>query len=83
MSDHRAIQLKQLANLVIDAFLTRDQQFKPEFTPGTAGIMYWERPEGDKDHPLLRTDVWYRKSDYEQEATETNGEEETGTHSKK
>jgi len=63
--DQRAIQLQQLANIVIDAYLNRDQQFAPKFDPGITAIMYASRPEGPDDHPDLRTDIWYERSDYE------------------
>jgi hypothetical protein len=62
--EERAIQLQQLANIVIDAYLDRDKQFTPDFG-NYIGIMYLSRPVGDKDHPDLRTNVWYERSDYE------------------
>ena len=66
MSDDRAIQLQQLANIVINAYLNRRNLFKPEFGK-SAGIMYFERPKGDKDHPDLQLGYMYRKADYESE----------------
>jgi hypothetical protein len=64
VADEKAIQLRQLANIVIDAYLNREEQFIPDFD-GSPGIMYLCRPEGDKDHPALRTNIWYKQSDYE------------------
>jgi hypothetical protein len=63
MTDQRAIQLQQLANIVIDAYLNRGRQFKPEFGE-YIGVMHVSRPKGDQDHPDLRTSVWYERSDY-------------------
>jgi hypothetical protein len=63
--DQRSIQLKQLANIVIDAYLNRSGQFTPEFKPGTRARLCGSRPKGDKDHPDLRTGIWYEQSDYE------------------
>lgn len=63
--DQKTIALRQLANAVIDAYLTRDQQFKPEFKSGVRAVLYLERPHEDRDHPGLRTDVWYDRADYE------------------
>jgi len=74
MSDQRAIQLQQLANIVIDAYLDRDQQFTPNFETGTEAVVYLTRPESGQDHPKLRTNVWYERSDYE--STVTPREEE-------
>jgi len=62
--DQRAVQLRQLANIVIDAYMNRDKQFVPDFGDGI-GIMYLTRPEGDQDHPDLRTNILYERSDYE------------------
>jgi hypothetical protein len=63
--DQRTIALQQLANIVIDAYFNRDKQFVPDFEPGTTGVMYLSRPEDGKDHPDLRTDIWYDRSDYQ------------------
>lgn len=63
--DHRTSTLQQLANIVIDAYLSRDQQFVPTFESGTQAVLYLVRPEGAKDHPELRTGVWYDRRDYE------------------
>jgi hypothetical protein len=64
--DQRAIQLKQLANIVIDAYLNRDKQFIPSFGEYN-GIMYLTRPEGDKDHSKLELNFFYDRADYEPE----------------
>jgi hypothetical protein len=64
-TDPQSIALKQLANLVIDAYMNRDKQFVPVFREGTKGIMYLSRPDGTQDHPELRTNVMYERSDYE------------------
>jgi hypothetical protein len=81
MNDQRAIQLQQLANIVIDAYLDRDQQFTPNFETGTEAVVYLTRPESSQDHPKLRTNVWYEQSDYE--STVTSGEEKAQRSSKK
>ena len=72
--EERAIQLRHLANIVIDAYLNRGKQFTPEFGDSEA-MMYLVRPDGDEDHPELRMNVWYERSDYE--PTVTPLEEET------
>jgi len=64
--EQRAIQLQQLANIVIDAYLSRDTRFVPDFEH-YAGIMYLARPDGDKDHPKLVTNFFYERADYEPE----------------
>ena len=67
MTDNqRTIQLQQLANIVIDAYLNRDKRFVPDFE-NYAGIMYLARPEGIKDHPKLELNYFYDRSDYEPE----------------
>jgi hypothetical protein len=66
--EERAIQVQQLANIVIDAYLERHKQFVPDFGD-YKGIMYLSRPDGDHDHPNLRTNVWYKQSDYESTVT--------------
>lgn len=71
--DQRAIQLKQLANIVIDAYINRDKRFVPVFIGGGPRKMYLQRPKGDQDHPQLMTHVWYKRSDYED--TRTPGEQ--------
>lgn len=63
--DQRAIKLKQLANIVIDAYLNRDKQFTPAFEPDTQAVIYLSRPDTGHDHPGLRTNVWYERSEYE------------------
>lgn len=65
--DQRAIQLQQLANIVIDAYLNRDRRFVPKFEPGTQAVMYPSRPKGDLDHPDLQVGFWYELADYEPE----------------
>ncbi len=61
--DQKKLALQQLANIVIDAYLDRDKQFIPEFGLGVLGRMFLTKTE--EDHPDLRTNVWYRRSDYE------------------
>ena len=73
--DQRATQLQLLANIVIDAYLNRDKQFVPDFGPGVKAILYGSRPEGDKGHPGLRTDIWYERDDYDPKVTP--GEQKT------
>ena len=63
--DQKSTALQQLANIVIDAYLNKDQQFIPDCRPGKKGIMYLRRPQGDRDHPGLRTNIMYRCKDYE------------------
>jgi hypothetical protein len=64
--DHRDIQLQQLANIVIDAYLRRGERYKPDFE-GSNAVMYLERPKGDKDHPELQLGHWYQNHDFESE----------------
>lgn len=66
MTDQRAIQLQQLANIVIDAYLSRDKRFKPDFGTGNA-VLFLNRPSADKDHPDLQVGHWYERSDFEPE----------------
>ena len=63
MSDQRALHLQQLANIVIDAYLNRDKRFRPDFGKYN-GVIYFSRPDGDKDHPELQVGYWYDKGDY-------------------
>lgn len=63
--DQKTIALRQLANIVIDAYLNRDQQFVPAFESGTKAVLYLSHPTDGNDHPGLRTGVWYERSDYE------------------
>ena len=79
MNDDRPAQLKQLANIVIDAYLNRDQQFVPVFDAGTQAVMYPSRPEGNKDHPDLRLNVWYERSHYESSVTPREKNDDTST----
>lgn len=65
-SDQRAIQLQQLANIVIDAYLNRNKRYKPDFGDG-AGVIYLCRPNGDEDHPDLQVGHWYERADFEPE----------------
>ena len=62
--DQRAVQLRQLANIVIDAYINRDERFVPEFGKGRA-IFYPSRPE-DGD-PKLQPGYWYERGDFEGE----------------
>lgn len=62
--DHRAIQLEQLANIVIDAYLRRDERFKPNFE-GSKAKLYLVRRDGD--HPDLQLGHWYQSDDFEPE----------------
>lgn len=65
--DQKSIALQQLANIVIDAYTHRDEQFIPQFKPGTTGILYLRRPKDDKDHPKLQLNYFYSRGDYEPE----------------
>jgi hypothetical protein len=60
--DLRAIQLEQLANIVIDAYLRRDERFKPDFQ-GRRAVLYLSRPTGAYDHPDLQLGHWYQAED--------------------
>jgi hypothetical protein len=62
MSDEqRAIQLKQLANIVIDAYLNRHQRPKPDFPEHTTALFFFERPKGTD----LQVGYWYEKKDHD------------------
>ncbi len=63
MTDQRAIQLQQLANIVIDAYLNREKRFSPDFKSGVKAIMYMNRPDGDQNHPDLQLGYWYERTD--------------------
>jgi hypothetical protein len=65
--DQRAIQLKQLANCIIDAYLNRDQRPKPDFGEHTVAVFYFERPKGGNAHADLQVGYWYEKTDHNPE----------------
>jgi len=67
MSDEeqRAIQLQQLANIVIDAYQNRDDTCVPEFADGATAIFFLSSAEAQKQHPSLKPNFWYERSDYE------------------
>jgi hypothetical protein len=66
MLDHpRAIQLQQLANVVINAYIGRDERFKPEFGTTTKAVFHITRPEGGD--PKLQVGYWYERDDFEPE----------------
>jgi hypothetical protein len=64
MSDQRALHLKQLANIVIDAYANRNQRFKPMFG-GAEAVLYLARPEGGD--PNMQVGYWYQRDDFEPE----------------
>ena len=64
--DQRIIQLQQLANIVIDAYLNRDKRFKPDFDGGKSAS-FPNRPSSDKDHPDLQVGYWYESGDFKSE----------------
>lgn len=59
--DQRAIQLQQLANIVIDAYLNRNQRPEPEFGEHITAMFFFERPKDDKVG--LQVGYWYEKTD--------------------
>lgn len=67
MTDQRAIQLQQLANIVIDAYLNRDKRFKPNFRKGSKSVLFLSRPTDGSDHPDLQLGHWYERADFEPE----------------
>ncbi len=64
--DQRAIHLQQLANIVIDAYLNRDNRVKPDFSTRN-DVIWMSRPHADKDHPGLQLGHWYHRADFEPE----------------
>jgi hypothetical protein len=67
MSDQRAIQLQQLANIVIDAYLNRHLRPKPDFAEHTIATFYFERPKGENVPVDLQVGYWYEKTDSDPE----------------
>jgi hypothetical protein len=63
--EERAIRLQQLANIVIDAYLGRENSFTPAFADGEEAVLFLCRPDADDDHPELKVNVLYRRSDYD------------------
>jgi hypothetical protein len=63
--NQRAIQLQQLANIVIDAYLNRYQRPEPDFGEHTAAVFFFERPKGDNAD--LQVGYWYEKKDSDPE----------------
>jgi hypothetical protein len=66
LPDQRTIQLQQIANCVIDAYLNRHQRYKPDFAEAAA-VVYLERPEGDNTPANLQVGHWYERADFEEE----------------
>lgn len=61
--DDRAIQLQQLANIIIDAYLNRHQRPKPDFGEHTTATFFLERPRGANAPDGLQVGYWYEKSE--------------------
>jgi hypothetical protein len=61
--------LKHLAELVVDAYIQRDEQFVPNFGNAEA-VMYLGQPSsnGSGECPAILS-FWYEKSDYEEVTT--------------
>jgi hypothetical protein len=64
-NDQKSLALQQLANIVIDAYMHREEQFVPQFSPKARAICYLERPQGEQGHSKLQLDYVYEREDYE------------------
>ena len=67
LPNQRTIQLQQIANCVIDAYLNRNQRYAPEFGEHTEAILYLERPNGSNAPEDLVAGHWYEKADFEKQ----------------
>jgi hypothetical protein len=67
MSDEeqRDIQLQQLAHIVIDAYLNRDDSCVPVFACGVEEVIFLDSETAHGEHPSLKPNFSYRRSDYE------------------
>lgn len=64
MHDQRALHLKQLANIVIDAYANRNRRYQPVFGAANA-VLYLSRP--DDGDPNIQVGYWYERGDFEPE----------------
>ena len=70
MDEQKTDELHQIANLVIDAYLGRDNSFKPVFADWEDAILYLTPPdthnksEGKVDLKTPKLNFWYQRSDY-------------------
>jgi hypothetical protein len=68
-NEDRTAQLRQMANIVIDAYLCREQQFIPAYEHGVQALVYLNPPVSEEGQPSPKPGVWYEKSDYEPAVT--------------
>jgi len=70
MDERHTDELHQIANLVIDAYLGRDNSFKPVFADWEDAILYLTPPktnDASDANVNLKTpklNFWYQRSDY-------------------
>jgi hypothetical protein len=85
LDDRQKDELHQVANIAIDAYLSRNDSFVPVFEDGTQAVMYLahSEPENgapyDDDQKRPKLNFWYQASDYTDRSddgpeTETKGD---------
>jgi hypothetical protein len=65
--DEKEIRLQQLANIVINAYLSRESRFVPDFQSGTDSVIYLCPPDSSSDDPKPELNFWYERGDYDTE----------------
>ena len=54
MADQKKDELQQIANLVIDAYVRRNESFVPVFENGTEAVIYLSEPKSeDEGYPSM------------------------------
>jgi len=70
LDDHQRDELNHVANIVIDAYLSRNESFVPVFADGTEEVMYLAHsdeengPQGEQNEKKPKLNFWYKRSDY-------------------
>jgi len=84
LDDRQKDELHQVANIVIDAYLSRNETFVPVFEDNAEAVMYLAHsddengPEADANQHRAKLNFWYQASDYADRSndgtkTETKG----------
>jgi hypothetical protein len=63
--DQKDIQLRQLANVAINAYLSREARFVPTFDRDADSVMYLSPPDSCGDDPRPELGFWYERTDYD------------------
>jgi hypothetical protein len=84
LDDPQEDELHQVANLVIDAYLSRNDNFVPTFDADAEAVMYLahgdaeEGSQSDVKRKTPKLNFWYQRSDYEDERDQTLEKESEG-----